>query len=397
MNPHIFQRVVWGLVLIAAGVFFMLSQIGLVEIDLKYMATTYWPVILIFYGVVGFLWQLALRHGGAFWSLMLSGVGTIFLLHNLGVGDWSLGQMFQLLGPVALILFGLNVMFRPRKRAGNHSHGHSSEEWRTRFDDRKAAKEALRNARREAREQYRDAWKRQHQHQHQHQHHATRHGERPIVPPIVPPIAPESPAPEKRELTDEEKAVLKDIHGEIDLKKYDEPWDAGLQSPPPPPPPPSEPERAERVRRPDERHFHQDRHYSDFVNSFDSGDTIHRHGFIGDVHLGKEPWELKPLFISHFIGDSVVDLTRAIIPLGETRIHVTAFIGDVKILVPNGVDVQIRISASSFIGDMKVLERRESGFFRTVRTQTAAYDEADRKLIITTSMFIGDVTIKKIG
>ena len=113
--------------------------------------------------------------------------------------------------------------------------------------------------------------------------------------------------------------------------------------------------------------------------------------------LGQEAWELKPIQISHFIGDSVIDLTRASIPRGETTIHVTAFIGDVKIFIPNDMDVEVRVMASSFIGDMKVLDRRESGFLRNIRTQTSLYEEAEHKIIVTTSMFIGDITIKKIG
>ncbi|MNG18148.1 hypothetical protein D3C85_1440560 [compost metagenome] len=61
------------------------------------------------------------------------------------------------------------------------------------------------------------------------------------------------------------------------------------------------------------------------------------------------------------------------------------------------MDVEVRVIASSFIGDMKVLDRFESGFLRNIRTQTKNYEEAEHKIVVTTSMFIGDVTIKKIG
>ncbi|MGO4275952.1 DUF5668 domain-containing protein, partial [Paenibacillus sp. TAF58] len=89
MNPHMFQRIIWGLVLVTAGVLFLLNQTGLIEIDLAYMFSTYWPVILIFYGLVGFVWQRKYHWGGSIWSLLVCGVGTIFLLRNLNLTDLS--------------------------------------------------------------------------------------------------------------------------------------------------------------------------------------------------------------------------------------------------------------------------------------------------------------------
>ncbi|SDN26145.1 lia operon protein LiaF [Paenibacillus sp. yr247] len=373
MNPHMFQRMIWGLVLVAAGILFLLNQIGLIEIDLAYMFSTYWPVILIFYGLVGFVWQRKYHWGGSIWSLLVCGVGTIFLLKNLNLTDRSLGEMFKILGPVALILFGLNVIFKPSKK--------ESPEW----PSIREAKEQVRRERREAKrlqhEKYRNPWD-----QSTWSHSPTKastvkeHESKSITKEA------------KHELSEEEKAVLKDIHGEFHDKHLED-WNgldgSGTAEPLAQPQPP---------RQPQTHAFNQHGHkYDDFVRNFDSGDVLHRHGFIGDVHLGQEAWELKPIQISHFIGDSIIDLTRAAIPLGETTIHVTAFIGDVKIFIPNDIDVEVRVMASSFIGDMKVLDRRESGFLRSVRTQTSHYEEADRKLIVTTSMFIGDITIKKIG
>lgn len=369
MNPHMFQRMLWGLVLITAGVLFLLNQLGIVDIDLAYMFSTYWPVILIFYGLVGFVWQRKYHWGGSIWSLLICGVGTIFLLKNLNLTDLSLGEMFKFLGPAALILFGLNVIFRPSKK--------ESPDW----PSMKEAKDQVRRARREAKrlehEKYRNSWDASEwnhsapasSNDKDHTHKSTINEA-------------------KHELSDEEKAVLKDIHGEFHDKHLKD-WDVPDAPRAPDPQLPQQPRT---------HAFNQHGHrYDDFVRNFDSGDVLHRYGFIGDVHLGQEAWELKPIQISHFIGDSVIDLTRASIPLGETTIHVSAFIGDVKIFIPNDIDVEVRVMASSFIGDMKVLDRRESGFLRSVRTQTSHYEEAERKIIVTTSMFIGDITIKKIG
>ncbi|WP_235960151.1 cell wall-active antibiotics response protein LiaF [Paenibacillus silvestris] len=379
MNPHMFQRMIWGLVLVTAGILFLLNQLGFIHIDLAYMISTYWPVILILYGLVGFVWQRKYHWGGSIWSLLVCGVGTIFLLKNLNLTDRSLGDMFKTLAPVALILFGLNVIFRPGRR--------ESPDWLS----MKEAKEQARRERREARRK-------------EHAKHSNPWDSSSWNHPAAKASNKDKAEQDsflgnetKHTLSDEEKEVLKDIHGEFHQKHAEEWLGSGDPAAKKPSIQPESQAQPKTQNLHGHSHNHHHHRYDDFVRNFDSGDVLHRHGFIGDVHLGQEAWELKPIQISHFIGDSVIDLTRAAIPLGETTIHVTAFIGDVKIFIPNDLDVEVRVMASSFIGDMKVLDRRESGFLRSVRTQTSHYEEAERKLIVTTSMFIGDITIKKIG
>ncbi|NHW37201.1 hypothetical protein GQF04_21880 [Paenibacillus aceris] len=339
------------------------------------MFSTYWPVILIFYGLVGFLWQRKYHWGGSIWSLLVCGIGMIFLLKNLNLTDRSLGEMFKILAPIALIFFGLNVIFRPGRK--------ESPDWLAMKEERERARRERREARRKEHEKHSNPWDSSNWHQPTSK--ASAHKDKVEKGHF-------SGNETKHKLSDEEKEVLKDIHGEFHTKHVEEWLDSEE------PASKVQPVQSERHAQPKTQNLHQNGHrYDDFVRNFDSGDVLHRHGFIGDVHLGQEAWELKPIQISHFIGDSVIDLTRAAIPLGETTIHVTAFIGDVKIFIPNDLDVEVRVMASSFIGDMKVLDRRESGFLRSVRTQTSHYEEAERKLIVTTSMFIGDITIKKIG
>lgn len=125
--------------------------------------------------------------------------------------------------------------------------------------------------------------------------------------------------------------------------------------------------------------------------------TIHRAGFIGDVHLGHDYWELKPMNISHFIGDTILDLTKAHIPYGETKLTISSFIGDVKVYVPNDYDLGVTVTSSSFLGDVQVFNQSESGFFRTASASTPTYHEADKKIKIVVSTFIGDVHVTKVG
>lgn len=122
-----------------------------------------------------------------------------------------------------------------------------------------------------------------------------------------------------------------------------------------------------------------------------------RSGFIGDLYLGHDYWELKPMNVSHFIGDTIIDLTKAQIPFGETRLNVSAFIGDVRVFVPNDVDVEFNVSSSSFLGDITVFNRREGGFLRSMREETPGYALADKKIRLQCSLFIGDIHVQRVG
>jgi len=120
-------------------------------------------------------------------------------------------------------------------------------------------------------------------------------------------------------------------------------------------------------------------------------------GFIGDLYLGHDYWELRPMNVSHFIGDTIIDLTKAQIPFGETRLNVSAFIGDVKVFVPNDIDVEFHVSSSSFLGDITVFNRREGGFLRTLQEQSPGYLHADKKIKLQCSLFIGDIHVQRVG
>ncbi|HEY4391836.1 MAG TPA: cell wall-active antibiotics response protein LiaF [Paenibacillus sp.] len=131
--------------------------------------------------------------------------------------------------------------------------------------------------------------------------------------------------------------------------------------------------------------------------SFSSKETINKSGFIGDVHFGQDYFQLHPMNISHFIGDTIIDLTKAQIPYGETKIHISAFIGDVKIFVPDDMDIGVVAVSSAFIGDLSVFSQKQGGFMSNIKAQTPYYNEANKKVKLIVSVFIGDVKVNMVG
>lgn len=313
MNQRFFNKMLFGFGLIAIGILFLLNQFGFVHFSLGSIFSTFWPVIIIYIGLSGLLFQSRRRSwpGAFIWNMIVLGAGVVVLLNNLEVTDISFSEIIQYLLPFMLIVFGVGMIVKP-----------SGERDRQEWDDWKRE--------RKKRSRW---WK------------------------------------ECRDRKDEKgNAAYNDVYKDAymnDIAGVDEP---GHKS-----------------------------YGNDYIHTEWKKNAANRSSFIGDIYLGQEYWELTPLNISHFIGDTVIDLTKASIPFGETRICVSAFIGDVKLLAPNDFDVEVRVEASSFMGDMNVLDRRESGMMRSISTQSPQYMDAGKKIHLVVSMFIGDIVVKRVG
>ena len=102
-RPPFSPRVVAGLVLIALGILFTLDSFGLVDAG---SIGDYWPLFLIVPGLISFVWPR--KHADRFWGAILMGVGTLFLLRNLGI-IWI---RFRHIWPVVLVALGIYLILR---------------------------------------------------------------------------------------------------------------------------------------------------------------------------------------------------------------------------------------------------------------------------------------------
>ncbi|WP_084549697.1 DUF1707 SHOCT-like domain-containing protein [Actinomadura rifamycini] len=67
----------------------------------------------------------------------------------------------------------------------------------------------------------------------------------------------------------------------------------------------------------------------------------------------------EPLEAVSVMGDVELDLRGAQVPTGEVRVQATAVMGDVKIIVPDGVAVEL--DGYAFLGDRRVAVRESGG------------------------------------
>ena len=366
MNSRSFGRVLGGLILLSIGGIFLLRQLGFVsfDLDIGFIAATFWPLILIAIGVHGLT-----QRGGWSWGLFLLGLGLYFQARNLGFIDLTLGELFRYGWPAILIYWGLVLMFRTggKKRSENGWHSYPPR-----------------------------------------QDGPFHGGDRPVPPP--PPLHPNpldldyeppkagGPGPDERsgEGGQSGNAGGHGAGGQFGPSGWHDTGDPGAHGPSGW----NGSGGSGRWQGPGGcwSGHGGGRHADDRQPGWSGGTNVEtRSGFIGDIHIGGDYWELRPMNISMFIGDTVIDLTKAQIPPGETRLNISSFIGDVKVFIPNDRDLGISVSSSSFIGDTKVIDRHEGGFFKNVKFETPYYHEADRKVRLNVSSFIGDVRIVKVG
>ncbi len=62
--------------------------------------------------------------------------------------------------------------------------------------------------------------------------------------------------------------------------------------------------------------------------------------FLGEIKRGGA-WQVAPEEMTAFVGDIDLDFRQAVVPVGETRLHLSGFVGDVHVTVPAGRGLRV--------------------------------------------------------
>ena len=92
------------------------------------------------------------------------------------------------------------------------------------------------------------------------------------------------------------------------------------------------------------------------------------------------------------IGDLELDLSNAALAAGETHVDANVGIGELRVIVPDGVAVDVDASASA--GEVTVFGRSESGVDADLSASIHAPD-SDRTLRLDTHVGLGDVVVER--
>ena len=103
-GPNATGGMIIGLAIIAVGILFLLRNVGILYFDEIWQ---YWPVILIVVGIS----KIANTDSASSVTrgLIIGGIGTVFLLRNLG---YIYGNIWQYVWPAVLIGVGLMILVR---------------------------------------------------------------------------------------------------------------------------------------------------------------------------------------------------------------------------------------------------------------------------------------------
>jgi hypothetical protein len=112
----------------------------------------------------------------------------------------------------------------------------------------------------------------------------------------------------------------------------------------------------------------------------------------GDIRR-RDGWRVRDEEIWMLFGDVHLDFRNADLRAGDTVIRIYGLIGDVDLLTPQ--DVAVQVSAGAFVTDMDAPGKHEDGFLASMVWRNAAYDEerTERRLRIEVSMFIADLDV----
>jgi predicted membrane protein len=111
---------------------------------------------------------------------------------------------------------------------------------------------------------------------------------------------------------------------------------------------------------------------------------------IGDTTLKVTSDDFLGGNVSSFIGDDYLDLSEVSVKTGEKVVHLSGFIGDVKINAPK--KVPFMLTANATIGDIRIFENKYEGLVQSKTYKSPDYDAATARLRIHVTKFIGDVT-----
>ncbi len=99
------KRSIYGILVLAVGFIALAGSLGFVEID-RGLWTTFWPVILIAVGLVNLIED---PHNIVFAGIMTL-LGTVFLLRNLGFEMFERFNFWEVFWPVIIIFVGLQLL-----------------------------------------------------------------------------------------------------------------------------------------------------------------------------------------------------------------------------------------------------------------------------------------------
>lgn len=127
MRPNRKSPFLLGIAVIALGVVLLLNNFNIIDVSVGYLFTTYWPLLLVLWGVDLLLpdagsgdFKPGRRSGALITGLILVALGLLITGHNLDLYELNLSFLWDLFWPVVIILIGWSLLRGTSGSGGAH-------------------------------------------------------------------------------------------------------------------------------------------------------------------------------------------------------------------------------------------------------------------------------------
>ena len=104
-------------------------------------------------------------------------------------------------------------------------------------------------------------------------------------------------------------------------------------------------------------------------------------------------WQVTEQELWLFVGDVILDLAQAQVPVGETPIRVFAFVGNIRLYAPE--DVGVAVSSIAFVTDARMLGQKRERFLAPAELVSDGYEAAERKVRLEAMGFVNDIRVRR--
>lgn len=117
--------------------------------------------------------------------------------------------------------------------------------------------------------------------------------------------------------------------------------------------------------------------------------------FFGRQRTPQAVYEWNDINIQAGLGDTVIDLSYTVLPKGETVIFIRNIVGNIEVLVP--YDIEVYVNHTAMAGTARILDLQDEKMFnQSLQLHTADYESANQKVKIVSSMFAGNLEVKRV-
>lgn len=116
---------------------------------------------------------------------------------------------------------------------------------------------------------------------------------------------------------------------------------------------------------------------------------------IGDIELGKTPFELTDLRSAFVFGEVQIDLSNAIVPDREVTLDISGNFGSITLLVPKDLPIAVHAWVH-WVGDLEVLGQVSTGINRALHWSSPGYTQSEKKVRVFLEMKMGEINVRYI-